>query len=280
MARQISAEDLSARLELTSLQLPSLNDEVGRLASTFNTMLERLDEAFKRERQFTADASHELRTPLAAIQSILGITLAKTRSVQEYQEALKDTAEEADRLQSLVEALLEMARQEFSGELINEPVDLSLVLQDVMETLQPMAEEKGLTVINHVPSNLMIQGNRDSLIRLYINLVDNAIKYTDCGEITVSGQRVAGVTGDTILTSVRDTGCGISAEQLSHIFDRFYRASESRTARGLGLGLTIAQQIAEAHHGKITVTSIPNQGTTFQVILPVNPMLTTVGAST
>jgi heavy metal sensor kinase len=258
-ARRISAEDLSARIGL-----PASDDEVGRLAATFDEMLARLDDSFRRERQFTADASHELRTPLAAMQAILSVTREKRRSPEDYEQAMADLAEEADRLRSLVEGLLRVARGETHQIAIREAVDLSTLLRDVAESLRPLTEAKGLTFACAVPDGLTLQGDSDALIRLFVNLLDNGLKYTAHGGIELA----ACDDKDRIRVTVADTGIGIPAEHVPHIFDRFYRADPSRAGRGAGLGLAIALDITRAHGGTLEVDSTPGDGTTFSVYLP------------
>ena len=257
--RRISAEDLSTRLNF-----PPVDDEVGRLATTFDGMLARLDASFERERRFTADASHELRTPLTAIQVIVGTTLENRRSPAEYEQALADIAEEADRLRAVAEDLLILARGDGYQPALREHVDLSILLHDVTESLRPLASEKGLELTLTASEGLSLQGDRDTLIRLFVNLLDNAIKYTERGSITVQAQHAPDGLLQIVLT---DTGCGIPADHLPHVFERFYRVEASRTTRGAGLGLTIAQEIAQAHGGTITVTSALGVGSTFVVRL-------------
>ncbi len=257
--RRISAEDLSTRLNL-----PPIEDEVGRLASTFDDMLARLDESFERERRFTADASHELRTPIAAIQVIVGATLENPRTPTDYQQALLDIAEEADRLRTVAEDLLTLARGDGHQPVTRESVDLHALLHDVTESLRPLAEEKELELNLDVSEPLTLQGDNDQLIRLFVNLLDNAIKYTEHGTITVKAQHVS---NEQLCITVTDTGGGIPPDHLPHVFERFYRVESSRTTRGAGLGLTIAQEIAQAHGGAITVTSAVGVGTTFVVRL-------------
>jgi len=258
-AHRISAEDLSRRLNL-----PATNDEVGRLAATFDDMLARLDEAFRRERQFTADASHELRTPLAAMQAILSVTRAQRRSPEDYELALADLADETDRLRGLTEDLLRLARGETQPSGPRENIDLSTLLGDVTDSLRPLAEAKGLALTCDVTPGLALIGDSDALIRLFVNLLDNAVKYTERGGITVAGRADAG----RLRVTVADTGIGIPAEHLPHVFDRFYRVDKGRAERGTGLGLAIARQITQAHGGALTVDSTPGAGTTFTVFLP------------
>ena len=262
-AHRISGEDLSARLNL-----PATEDEVGRLAATFDEMLGRLDNSFRRERQFAADASHELRTPLSAMQAILSVIREKRRTATEYEQALDDLVEEADRLRALTENLLLLARGGKPWTSSRERVNLSVLLSDVVESLRPLAETSGLSLACAIPDDLVVLGDMDGLIRLFWNLVDNAIKYTRQGSITVSAEQQ---DGSTVSVLVSDTGPGISAEHLPHVFDRFYRVGESRTTPGAGLGLAIAQEIARAHGGSIEVTSIAGKGSTFVVHLPLRP---------
>ncbi len=260
-ARQISAEDLSARLNL-----PETDDEVGRLVATFDSMLARLDDAFRRERQFTADASHELRTPLSAVQTIIGSTLARRRAPAEYEQALIDLGQEAGRMRTLTEGLLHLARHDATRQPAKfERVNLSILLKDVADSLRPLAEDKGLQLIDHVPDNgLTLMGDSDGLIRLFVNLLDNAIKYTEQGFITLSAKPK---DDELLAVTISDTGVGITPEHLPHIFDRFYRVDESRSKEGIGLGLAIALNVAHAHGGKIAVESKAGKGTTFVVQL-------------
>ena len=262
-AQRITAVDLSARLEV-----PGTNDEIGRLAATFDNMIRRLDEAFQRERQFTSDASHELRTPLAAMQAIINVIREDRRSPEDYEQALDDLAEETDRLKVLTEDLLKLARNDTINTFMFEKLDISTLLSDLTDSLRPLAEKKGLKLIGDFAESVIISGDSDSLIRLFVNLLDNAIKYTTDGEITVS---IRTPTNHTVEVSITDTGQGIPGVDLPHIFERFYRVEKSRAMRGLGLGLAIAAQIARAHGGKIVADSILDKGTTFTVHLPVTP---------
>jgi heavy metal sensor kinase len=258
-ARRISAEDLTARLNL-----PATHDEVGRLAGTFDEMLTRLDDSFRRERQFTADASHELRTPLAAMQAILSVIREHHRTTEDYEQALDDLSEEADRLRTLTEDLLQLARGETQQYMIREKVDLTNLLRDITDSLRPLAEAKGLALICNLHDGLVLLGDSDALIRLFVNLLDNAIKYSDQGGITIAASNDKG----NLSVAVADTGIGIPSDHLPYIFDRFYRVDKSRLGRGAGLGLAIAKKIANSHGGRIDVESIPNKGTIFTVRLP------------
>lgn len=268
-AQRISAEALTQRLDLA---LP--DDEVGRLARTFDAMLGRLDEAFERQRRFTADASHELRTPLAIMKGDIEVTLNRPRTVIEYQEALVDVQEEVDRLTRMVEDLLLLARSDSdTGQslLRLETFDLADLLYGVIDQVRPIADAKALTLALDAPNSIPLSGDSDKLVRLFLNLLDNAIKYSQYrGQVMVQACYQGYQASQWIVVKVADNGPGIPAEQQAHIFERFYRADLSRTRAngGAGLGLAIARWIAEAHGGRISVQSTPGEGSVFCVTLP------------
>jgi len=263
-ARAIGASDLARRLDY---QGPL--DEVGRLANTFDRMLDRLQRAFVRERHFTADAAHELRTPLTVLKGHIGVTLGRPRSPADYEHTLRDLEREVDRLIRLSTDLLFLSRLD-QGRLPWQPevLDLGELLTAVVEQVQPLAKEKGLVLTTTIASDLSVEGDADQLIRLFLNLLDNAIKYTPAGgQITVQAQ--CDRTGIDI--AVHDTGPGIPPQDIPHLFERFYRvdADRSRKTGGAGLGLAIAYEIARWHNGTLNAQSEPGQGTTFTVRLPV-----------
>jgi len=263
-AQTISASDLSRRIGYRGA-----SDEVGRLASTFDQMLNRLQAAFERERRFTADAAHELRTPLTALKGQLDVTLSRPRSRTEYADTLQNLAQQVNRLIRLSNALLFLSRSD-QGRLSWEPILLNVsdLLAATVEQVQPLAEAKGLTLITEIPPEIPITGDVDHLIRLFLNLLDNAVKYTPPGE-RVSVEASCDET--YVRIAIGDTGPGIPPEHLSRLFERFYRveADRSRQTGGTGLGLAIAREIARLHQGSIEVKSEPDQGTTFTVRLPV-----------
>jgi heavy metal sensor kinase len=259
-AQRISTEDLSARLNLHGT-----DDEIGRLATTFDNMLVRLEDGFERERQFTSDASHELRTPLAAMQAILSVTRERKRSPEDYETALEDLSEETDHLRALTENLLYVARGDMRPAEPHEIVDLSALLIDVSGSLRQMAESKGLDLNHKIQNDLLIKGDSDALIRVFVNLLDNAIKYTDKGVINITATDNG---GDYIEILISDTGRGIDSRHLPHIFERFYRVDQSRATEGFGLGLAIVQEIVGAHQGTIKVTSQFDSGTIFRLSFP------------
>jgi heavy metal sensor kinase len=244
-------------------------DEVGRLATTIDRMLDRIQGAFARERRFTADAAHELRTPLTAIKGRIGVTLNRHRTPAEYEATLRDLEGEVDRLIRLTNGLLFLARleQEKVRHWQVYPVDLPDLLEILLEQMQPLAEERQICLVAQIPPNLKILGNGDYLTSLFLNLLDNGIKYAPPGgRVTVT----ASLEGEVARVSISNTGEGIAPQHLPYLFAPFYRAEEARSRHtgGAGLGLAIAQEIARLHGGSIAVASQPQQETTFIVSLP------------
>lgn len=265
LARTMTAQDLSRRLELN---LP--DDEVGRLARTFDEMIARLDDAFRRQRQFTADASHELRTPLTAVKGQTEVALQRERDAREYREVLNSINGEVDRMIRIIGSLLTLARAD-AGQipLVREPVDLSAVVDGAVDHIRPAAAAKGVGVRLDGAPDIKIPADEDLLLQLWLNLLDNAVKYTAAGgEVTVRWD----LDGQHAAVRVSDTGIGIPPEHLPHIFDRFYRIdpARSRAEGGAGLGLSISRWIAEAHGGTIDAESSSTAGSTFTVRLPLS----------
>jgi len=266
-AGRISAADLSQRLQL---DLP--DDEIGQLAQTFNAMLDRLERAFQRERQLTADVSHELRTPLGMLKTQLSLARSRPREAAALLGMMHDMEGDVDRMTRLIEQMLTLARIEQRGLISFASFDLSQLLHQVVAQLQSPAQEKNLTLNMTIPAQVdwQMRGDAEKLTQVFLNLVENAIKYTpDGGQVTIAAHR----QWQTIRVSVTDTGPGIPAEHLPHVFERFYRAdsARARTTGGFGLGLAISQAIVQAHHGQIDAASEPGTGTTFTVVLPVDP---------
>jgi two-component system heavy metal sensor histidine kinase CusS len=263
-ARTIGIENLSQRLEV-----PAARDELQRLSETWNSMLERLEAAVKRLSQFTADASHELRTPITLIRATAELTLRRERSAETYREALKHIIDESDRTARLIEDLLLLARADAGlPALPLDRVELTPLVRDVCEQGQILAQERQLDISTEAPEQpVYVAANDPALRRLLLLLVDNAVKYTPAGgRITVSVALDS--SGPTV--TVRDTGVGIPGEALPHVFERFYRVDESRNrqAGGAGLGLSIAQWIAERHHARLEAESVEGQGSAFRVRFP------------
>jgi heavy metal sensor kinase len=265
-AAEIEASDLSQRIEY---QGPA--DEIGRLAQTFDRMLERLRAAFERERRFTGDAAHELRTPLTVLKGQLEVTLSRNRSRAEYQRTLNDLSAQVERLIRLSNALLFLSRSD-QRQLTWEPASLNLVelLAVILEQIQPLVDEKSLVLTTEIPDELPITGDTDHLIRLFLNLLDNAVKYTPAGgQINLQASRA--LSGVRVV--LHNSGPGIPVEHLPHLFERFYRVEADRSSQsgGSGLGLAICREIVRLHGGTIEVQSQSEQGVSFTVSLPIKP---------
>jgi heavy metal sensor kinase len=261
-AARITADRLDRRLPVANP-----GDELGRLARIINDMIARLERSFAEVRRFTADASHELRTPLTALRTEVEVALSKAAPGDDA-ELLGSVLEECDRLTRLTEQLLTLAREDArAGRQDRRPVDLAALLGRVAETMRPLAEAGGLRLRVEGAKPLMIHGDEVRLRQVFYNLLDNAIKYTpEGGIIDVCLDR----RGEEAVVAVRDTGAGIPAEHLPHVFERFYRVDKgrSRARGGTGLGLSIAQSIVAAHGGRIELASTPGRGTTCTVTLP------------
>jgi heavy metal sensor kinase len=264
LAGQIDGDDLAARL---SLDLP--NDELGRLASTFDSMLNRIDLAFQRQRQFTGDAAHELRTPLALMRSQIDLALTQADTPLEFREALTALDGDVARMTSLVGMLLSLARAD-AGQLApnRDSVDLADLARDVAEQLEPIARENGIAITTDL-APVTVSVDADMVIQVLVNLIDNAITNTPPGgTITV---RVAPGDAATAVVAVSDTGVGIPPEHLPRIFDRFYRidTGRARSRGGIGLGLAICQAIAHAHDGALSAHTENGHGSTFTLTIPI-----------
>ncbi len=248
------------------------NEELSRLGTTLNAMIARLETSFSALRRFTADASHELKTPLTVLRADVERAMHPGASVGgEAMQALEEALQETARMADLVDSLLTLARaDEGRFDLHKEPVELGLLVRDVFETAVILGEDAGLAVSLAVLENGVVGGDTRRLRQLFLNLVTNAIKYTPRGgrvELSLS-QRM----GDEIAFSVRDSGIGISAGDLPHVFERFWRADRARSRAGeragFGLGLSISQWIAQAHSGRVVVQSRLTRGSVFTVTLP------------
>jgi two-component system OmpR family sensor kinase len=256
------------------------DEELARLAETLNRMIGRLQSSFGALRRFTADASHELKTPLTVVRADVERAMHPSASGDERMEALEEAMQEIARMSDLVDSLLTLARaDEGRFDLHREQIRLEPVVRDVFETAVILGEDAGVTVALPLVEDAMVMGDATRLRQLFLNLITNAIKYTPRGghvEITLSLRN-----NDEVGFAVRDTGVGIAAADLEHIFDRFWRADRARSRRpagdsrggvdrgGFGLGLSIAQWIAQAHGGSLTAQSRLARGSIFTVLLPV-----------
>ncbi|HET7463635.1 MAG TPA: ATP-binding protein [Longimicrobium sp.] len=279
--RQIGITDLSRRVEE-----PEHPTELRELSMAVNGMLGRLERAVEALRSFTADASHELRTPLTAIRGTAEVALARPRSEPELRETLEEVLDETRSMLSLVEDLLTLARGDQSVAPAMEQVDLAAVLRDVQDVGEALAMGKDVEVRLRAPESLPLNGAAGPLRRLFLNLVSNAVKFTDRGTVTMAARVVdepaALATIDDAQPNavaaparrwaevvVEDTGSGIAPDALPRVFDRFYRADAARErSGGTGLGLAIARMIAQQHGGTITAASEVGRGSRFTVRLP------------
>jgi len=250
------------------LQVPQTKDELERLSRTINDMLDRLEAAFRRITQFTADASHELRTPTALVRTTAELALRKKRTPAEYEQALQQILGESERTTALIDNLLTLARADSGRESLKlETVDLSAAMEEPLDAAQKLAEARGLSFEARLPDGpCPVIGDTAALQRLAMILIDNAMKYTP---VPGSVRMFIGKEGASAILEVQDSGIGISAEELPHIFERFYRADKARRCDGgTGLGLSIAKWIVDQHRGEIAVESAPSKGSLFRVTFP------------
>jgi heavy metal sensor kinase len=261
-AAKIAAGDLSQRISLTDTE-----NELGRLAGVLNSTFARLESAFNNQAQFTSDASHELRTPVSTILLETQTALSRGRTSSEYRETLQACQRAAQRMRQLIESLLALARLDSGQQLLRrDECDLSAIVARSIELIRPLATSRGITIQTTL-SKALCRGDATRLAQVSDNLLSNAVDYNqEGGEI-----RISTANGQDIVTLiVTNTGAGIAAEDLPHIFERFYRADKARTGNGghSGLGLAITNAIVQAHGGHITVRSEPGSQTTVTVRLP------------
>ncbi len=262
-AERIATGDLSLRIPL-----PAPGNELGRLAQILNSTFARLNAAFNRQQQFTADAAHELRTPVSVILMHAENGLAVECEHSDHREAFEACQRSAQRMRRLTESLLELSRLDADLEAKHwGPVDLSQIAKECVDSIQPLSTERNIKVHGDLPP-VECMGDRDQLAQVITNLVINAIEYNQpAGEVSVSTR----IQDNTAVLTVSDTGIGIPAEHVPHVFDRFYRADPSRTGKKghAGLGLAVVKAIVDVHGGKIKLTSQPGIGTTFAICLPI-----------
>lgn len=261
--REISERNLSTRL-----QIPAARDELHELAETMNAMLDRLESAFTRITRFTSDASHELRTPITVIRTTSEVILEKDRTPTEYQAMVGEILRESEFTSELIEQLLTLARADAdTAQLSLEPMDLRDLIQELDSVSRMIAANRGIQWSAEIPAaSLIVAGSRAHLRRLLLILIDNACRYTSSGGTAALTLKVR---EQEAIVDVTDTGIGIPPEDMTHIFDRFYRSQNARFfyAEGTGLGLSIAQWIATAHRGSLTARSSVGSGTTMSLHL-------------
>jgi two-component system OmpR family sensor kinase len=264
VASRIEAENLSERIAFAH---PS--DELGRLGTVLNALLERLERSFEQQKRLLADTSHELRTPVTIIRSEAEVTLSRERDGSEYRDALEIIRSEATRLTYLIDSVLLLARADAKQHRIaNEAFSLNEVTEQSVHALRTVAERRGIDLSCGTNGPMPMRGDAELIRRMLLNLLDNAIKFTDRGgKVRLDVSRA----GDAYLIRVSDTGRGVAPEAQPHIFDRFYRADRARsrdpnreTASGAGLGLSIARWIAEQHGGDVRLMQSSSAGSVFE----------------
>lgn len=259
---QISSKNLDMRISSTKD-----DDEIGELGLAFNNLLDRLDIAFKRERQFIADVAHEMKTPITTLRSSFEVTLHKERSNEEYRKIIKDSISETDRLTTTLKDMLDLAWSEVPNESQRNQFDLSELMNEMVEIAQKLAIKKQITVVYSIAPHILMVGFRERLGRAILNIIDNAIKYSqNKGKISISLIQEY----NNALITIKDDGQGIEESELEHIFDRFYRGTKTDNVFGAGLGLAIAKATVGIHKGAIKVDSKPKVGGTFTIAVPLS----------
>ncbi len=261
-ARQISEGSLEERVPVKTR-----GDEIDQLAMTFNQMLDRIQKLVTGIREMSDNIAHDLKSPVTRIRGLAEITLTSDPTVNEYANMAASTIEECDRLLDMINTMLVISETEAGVDNLNsEMVDISGLLRDACELFRPIAEDKGILLTCDVSDRLDINGDIRMIQRMISNLLDNALKYTPVhGTIKIEMRENH---GKSVAISIIDSGIGMSRDDLSHIFERFYRCDQSRSEPGIGLGLSLARAIARAHGGDITADSIPEKGSTFTITLP------------
>jgi signal transduction histidine kinase len=256
-AARIATGDLSQRISIAET-----DSELGRLAEVLNSTFARLQTAFDQQARFTADAAHDLRTPVTVILTQTQSALARERPAEEYRETLEACQRAAQRMRRLIESLLELARLDAGQEPVRRAsCDLAQIAGDCLELIRPLAEARGIRIHADLAA-APCQGDAERLAQVATNLLGNAIDYNhEGGEIRITTAEHRG----TATLTVSNTGVGISADELPHVFERFRRADRARQGGHTGLGLAIAQAIVLIHGGRIGAVSEPGKGATFTV---------------
>jgi len=261
-AQRIAAGDLTQRIHTTSA------DEIGRLASTFNDMIARLEASIRQIRQFSADASHELRTPLTITKGETELALRKERTPEVYREVLESNLEEIDRMSRIVDELLFLSRADLGEiKIAKEPVQLDQLVQEIQHQAIVLGKDREVETVLGTLEPTQVVGDEWRLRELFLNIVDNAVKYSrEKGTVEINLEHANGMAK----ISVQDNGIGISPDEQKLVFDRFFRSDTARAhaQKGTGLGLAICKWIAETHQGQIQVESTPGHGSRFTIFLP------------
>ena len=260
-AQKITEGNLTERVPVKAM-----GDEIDQLAITFNQMLDRIETLLTEIKEMSDNIAHDLRSPITRIRGTAEVTLTTGKSLSEYEAMAANTIEECDRLLDMINTMLIISKAEAGVDKISrEEIDLQSLIRDACALFEPMAEDKGIRLRCHLAGVGSFAGDIRMIQRMLSNLLDNAIKYTSSGgEVSVSVFEKDGA----VVISVKDTGCGISPDDLPHIFERFYRCDRSRSQAGIGLGLSLSRAVARAHGGEITATSTLDEGSTFTITLP------------
>ena len=262
-ANAFSERDLSRRLNIQET-----DDEIGRLAKTFNKMLTKIENSFQRERQFTSDASHELRTPITVIRTYGEEALKDNKPIKDYRKTIRNILNENKKMDHLISQLLFLAKSEENKNNLNiESIDLKVITEDVINTFKNIAKRKNIKFSLDIENNLKINADQLLITSLLMNLINNSIKYNknNCFiKIRIFKENYyAKIT-------IEDSGVGISEKDLPLIFNRFYKADDARNSEGAGIGLSIVKWIVDSHKGSIEAKSIVGKGTIFDIKLPIN----------
>ena len=264
-----TAKDIGSGANLSQrISVPEVKDEIGQLALTFNSMMDRLESSFTQMRQFSSDASHELRTPLTVLKGQSELALGKERKPEEYQEVISSNLEEVQYMSKVLEDLFLLSKSDENQIALDcESVDLKLLVEEVSKHAEIIAAEKNIKIMIAYLEGVQVYGDPVRLRQMIWNVVVNGIKYTQHdGEVKISVQD----KGDGVLIIIQDNGIGISEEDLPLVFNRFYRVDKARSRQegGTGLGLSICKFIVGAHKGSINLKSKLGEGTKFKITLP------------
>ncbi len=254
----ISEKNLSERIDIKRVDI-----EFKELAKAINETFDRLEKAFEKQKEFISYVSHELRTPVSGIKLLTEIALRKKRGIDDYVRYLKDIEKSADHLSRLVNSILLLSRMDMGREHMKlEELCLQEIIKEAIQIVSPLALEKGVEIIDEVLP-IKFLGDKDAFLEIFVNIIENAVKYNKNGGWVK-------IRNDGFKIVIEDSGVGISEDDLPHVFERFYRAENSRSKKtgGTGLGLSIAYELLKRQHGDIKIESKEGKGTKITIFLP------------